>query len=71
MTAARSAAAISAAAARFIVSGYGGSPGRGPPDRAVGVVVDAPGLDLAEVDVVDGAEAAAQRARPGGAACGT
>ena len=27
----------------------------------VGVVVDAPGLDLAEVDVVDGAEAAAQR----------
>ena len=64
MTAARSAAAISADGRPVHRLRVRRRAGRGAQDRPVRVVVDAAGLDLAEVDVVDRAEAAAQR--PGG-----
>ena len=62
ITAARSTADISSTAAPFIVSGYGGAPSGDAHDRTVEVIVDASGLGLAEVHVVDRREAAQQLA---------
>ena len=67
-TASGSSASISAIALRFIVSGYGGSPGQRAQHRAELLLhhaVELPALGLAEVHVVHGGDRGERLARPG------